>query len=29
MLTGDRGLADTMEHWLLCSPFAAEERKVA
>ena len=29
MLTGDRDLADTMEQWLLCSPFATEERKVA
>ena len=29
MLTGDRDLADTMERWLLCSPFATEERKVA
>lgn len=29
LLTGDRGLADTMEKWLLCSPFATEERKVA
>lgn len=29
LLTGDRDLADTMERWLLCSPFAGEERKVA
>ncbi len=29
LLTGDRGLADSMEQWLLCSPFASEERKVA
>ena len=29
LLTGDRDLADTMEQWLLCSPFATEERKVA
>ena len=29
LLTGDRTLADTMEQWLLCSPFASEERKVA
>ena len=28
LLTGDRALADTMEQWLLCSPFASEERRV-
>lgn len=28
-LTGDRDLADTMERWLLCSPFATEVRRVA
>lgn len=29
MLTGDCGLADTMERWLGLSPFAVEERQVA
>lgn len=29
MLTGDRHLADSMERWLMCSPFAGEERQVA
>ena len=29
MLTGDPRLADTMEQWLGCSPFAKEERMVA
>ncbi len=28
LLTGDRHLADTMERWLRCSPFAGEERQV-
>lgn len=29
MLTGERDLAETMEHWLGLSPFAVEERQVA
>lgn len=29
MLTGDRSLADSMERWLLCSPFAGEAPQVA